>query len=119
MSGQAKPEIYQYQTFLTATSQGTELFDALEEMPTVLRATCVKALDHPDAATFVIADRRGLAAWKAAMERAQQEAAAEPPAPAKPPTAAAWKVPPKALAAAGGVLLLALLAWLAIWLLRR
>ncbi len=115
MNKRGKPEIYQYQTILASTRKGTELFDALEEMPTVMRATCVKALDHPEAATFVIADREGLAAWKAALEQNRREAAgvaaAQPAAaPARPER---WK-----WTAGVGAGLLGALSLLAYWLLR-
>jgi hypothetical protein len=77
--------VYKHYTILTATREGTETFENVDEMPAVLRATCMKVLDGNDTATLIIADQRGLEAWRAA----QQARLAQPaPAAGKPPRGA-------------------------------
>lgn len=121
MSQGKKPEVYQYQTIVAATRQGTEWFDTLEEMPTVLRATCMKALDNPEAMTILIANHEGLAAWKSAIERNKKEAEQEQAAQATQAATARererWVIWMDAAAVAAGAL--GLLAMAAYWWLRR
>lgn len=69
--------VYKHYTILTATREGTETFENVDEMPAVLRATCMKVLDGKDTATLIIADQRGLEAWRAAQQtRLTQDAPA-------------------------------------------
>lgn len=68
--------VYRHHTILTATRAGTETFQAVDEMPAVLRATCLKVLDGQDTATLIIADQRGLEAWHTVQQRTRQAQAA-------------------------------------------
>lgn len=70
--------IYRHHTILTATRDGVETFENVDEMPAVLRATCLKVLDGKDTATLIIADQRGLEAWRAAQEQARLTQPAQP-----------------------------------------
>lgn len=64
--------VYKHFAIVTATRHGTETFKAVDDMPAVLRATCLKALDSKDTATLIIADQKGLEAWRQAQEQARQ-----------------------------------------------
>jgi hypothetical protein len=52
-------QTYCFSVILTSTAQGREIYQSLDEMPPVLRATCVRTLQGPDAATLLIADHGG------------------------------------------------------------
>lgn len=76
-----------FSVILTGTRDGVEVFDTLDEMPAVLRATCVKALEGDKTATMVIADRAGQEAVKRSIQamrprsskRPQSRASSSPP----------------------------------------
>lgn len=88
MDERSNSGVYRHHTILTATREGTETFKTVDEMPAVLRATCLKVLDGRDTATLIIADQRGLDAWRAAQEQARL---AEEAPPAKQEQRAGWR----------------------------
>jgi len=52
--------VYKLSTILTATREGgTESFETLDDMPAVMRAECVRALESEQTATVLIADAAG------------------------------------------------------------
>ncbi len=61
MRDEAKPGgIYRLSSILASTrTGGTECFESLDDMPAVMRAECVRALESSQAATVVIADSAG------------------------------------------------------------
>jgi hypothetical protein len=67
MDHQKPHRFYHHLRVITSTRAGVEAFDSIEEMPSVLRATCVKVLEDNNTATLLIADRKGLAAWHASQ----------------------------------------------------
>ena len=54
-----RSEPWRFSVILASTRDGTEVFDTLDEMPTVLRARCVEAVQSKEAATMLIADAAG------------------------------------------------------------
>jgi len=61
MAKHKEPDTWQFSTVMTATRDGVELFDTLDDMPAVMRARCVRALHSNEAATVLIADPAGRA----------------------------------------------------------
>lgn len=59
MKETGKPRTWHLSVVLTSTREGTEVFDTLDDMPAVLRARCVRALDSTETQTVVIADEAG------------------------------------------------------------
>ena len=52
--------VYKLSTILTSTHEGgTESFETLDDMPAVMRAECVRALESNQTATVLIADAAG------------------------------------------------------------
>jgi hypothetical protein len=52
--------VYKLSTILTSTrAGGTESFETLDDMPAVMRAECVRALESNQTATVLIADAAG------------------------------------------------------------
>jgi len=56
-----KPDgVYKLSSILTSTlAGGTESFETLDDMPAVMRAECVRALESNQTATVLIADAAG------------------------------------------------------------
>ena len=59
MKETGEPRTWHLSVVLTSTKEGTEVFDTLDDMPAVLRARCVQALDSKECQTVVIADEAG------------------------------------------------------------
>lgn len=59
MNETGEPRTWHLSVVMTATRDGVEVFDTLDDMPPVLRARCVKALDSKESQTVVIADEAG------------------------------------------------------------
>ncbi|MBI5083526.1 MAG: hypothetical protein HZB13_02875 [Acidobacteria bacterium] len=92
---------------LTVTQDGTESFESLDQMPKVLRARCVKALQGDESATLVIADEAGRAF---VQRQAERKPAGDPETPAPRPAGRyPWRLVLE-IALVGG-------AGLALWLL--
>jgi hypothetical protein len=52
--------VYKLSSILTSTREGgTESFETLDDMPAVMRAECVRALESDQTATVLIADAAG------------------------------------------------------------
>ncbi len=83
MPGKQTPhsELWRFSVIVTSTHKGTEVFDTLDEMPVLLRAKCVKAIQSNDSATLVIADAVG----KDYIQRVMEEREEHDQAPAAPP----------------------------------
>ncbi|MBI5281068.1 MAG: hypothetical protein HY858_05245 [Candidatus Solibacter usitatus] len=75
---------------LTVTRDGTESFETLDQMPQVLRARCVKALQGDESATLVIADQEGRAFVQRQLER-RAGGGSETPAPG-PASSYPWRL---------------------------
>lgn len=113
MSDRKRTGMERFSVILTGTRDGVELFDTLDEMPAVLRATCVKALEGEQTATMVIADRAGQEAVKRSLKaiRSRGPKRSHPhPSSASPLPATHW---PWRLAAE---LLICAAVGLAVWL---
>ncbi|MGJ5816900.1 hypothetical protein [Paludibaculum fermentans] len=82
MKEAGEPRTWHLSVVLTSTREGTEVFDTLDDMPAVLRARCVRALDSKDCQTVVIADEAGRDYLRRIIEEReqakQQEIAAKP-----------------------------------------
>lgn len=72
---------WRFTTILTSTRRGTELYTTLDDMPAVLRARCVQALQSDEAASVMIADAAGHACAPALFGDAE---ALPPPAAPRP-----------------------------------
>ena len=60
MADPAPEGVYRISAILTSAGDGAmESFSTLDEMPAVMRARCVRALDSSDTATVLIADAGG------------------------------------------------------------
>ncbi|WP_321477861.1 hypothetical protein [uncultured Paludibaculum sp.] len=84
MKETGEPRTWHLSVVLTSTRDGTEVFDTLDDMPTVLRAQCVRALDSKESQTVVIADEAGREYLRRIVEERESAVKAEAPAPPKP-----------------------------------
>lgn len=86
MSEPRQAGVYKLSSILTCTrAGGTESFETLDDMPPVMRAECVRALESNQTATVLIADAAGREYLERMMVR---EAAAK-----KAPEAASRRFP--------------------------
>ncbi|MCS7043918.1 MAG: hypothetical protein N2036_06315 [Bryobacteraceae bacterium] len=74
-----RPGCFRFTTILATTKRGWERFDNLDEMPPVLRARCLRALESRNSGTVLIAGR-------SRPDGSEEPAAAA--LPAEPPRAA-------------------------------
>lgn len=110
MPDQPPAVIYKLSSIFASTrANGTESFDSLDDMPPVMRAECVRALESDKSATVLIAD----AAGRAYLERllARQPAQA-PPAQPDAPRRFPWRLAVEIVFAGAAGLALWLLATL-------
>ncbi|MBN9660932.1 MAG: hypothetical protein J0H49_22255 [Acidobacteria bacterium] len=82
MKDTGEPRTWHLSVVLTSTKEGTEVFDTLDDMPAVLRARCVRALDSKECQTVVIADEAGRDYLRRIVE--ERESARKQEEPAKP-----------------------------------
>jgi len=61
-------QTYSFSVILTSTSAGHETYASLDEMPPILRATCLRTLESNNAATLLIADSAGQRALQEMMD---------------------------------------------------
>ena len=79
MSEHQRDGVYKLSSILTSThGGGTECFESLDDMPAVMRAECVRALESNETATVLIADAAGREYLQRMMLR--KEAAKRSPA---------------------------------------
>jgi len=92
MSETRKSGTHKFSIVFTATRSGLESFKTLDEMPPVLRATCVRALQSRESATLVIADEAGRGALQHAEEPEAREEAPVADAPSRLPVRLAAEI---------------------------
>ncbi len=73
---ETKPGRFRYKAIFAATRRGLERFENLDDMPPVLRARCLKALESRDSGTVVITGETADTAGTEKAERAPPVAAA-------------------------------------------
>lgn len=54
MTIQTRPGRFRHTVILTVTEKGVERFESLDDMPPVLRAQCIRALESRESGTVVI-----------------------------------------------------------------
>ena len=59
MGDEATTGTWRMSLLVASTEEGIETFDSLDDMPAVMRAQCVRALNDNRAATILIADAAG------------------------------------------------------------
>ncbi len=81
MDSEQKSGTHRFSIVMTATRSGTESFKTLDDMPPILRATCLKALQSPESKTLVIADEAGR---EAMLQQSAEEGESAPVAELRP-----------------------------------